>query len=574
MADYDLIIRGGFVVDGTGLPRRRVDVGIRGGKVATLAHLDGKTATEEIDATDLIVAPGIVDAHTHYDPQITFDPYATMSCYHGVTTVLAGNCGFSVAPVKPQDRDFLQGIFAAVENMDPIALSAVRWDEAQTFPEFVASRQGRLGINFATYIGHSNLRRWVMGEDATERAATPEEIDAMRALVAEAMEAGAAGISSSAAPTHLDIHGVPVPSRIATRDEMAALAEEVGKAGAGSIGYLPFSAIGGIDAEDEAFLIHLGQVSGLPVVIQGLGGRNKTDAPTATWEASVAFLDRATAAGAPVFSMLIARPFDRPVVIDETNLHYLAVPSWDRMLKLPFAERVKLLNDPAARDELRTAVENYNRDPAKGTTVPPPLWSVVYVDEVVKPENQHLQSRSIKDIADEYGKAPADALLDLALSEDLGTRFRWRTENPEWAAAVGEAQLDPRMLIGVSDGGAHLARDDGADWSSYFLRSWVLDRKVWTLEEGIRQITQVPAALLGFTDRGTLHAGGWADIMIFDLATIGPWKKEFVHDLPGGVGRFKAWGKGVKATIVNGEPIVLDGELTGRLPGAFVSPTR
>jgi N-acyl-D-aspartate/D-glutamate deacylase len=573
-SDYDLIIRGGMVIDGSGLPRRRVDVGIRAGKVATLAKLDGKTADEEIDATGMIVSPGIVDAHTHYDPQITFDPYATMSCFHGVTTVLAGNCGFSVAPVKPEDRDFLQGIFAAVENMDPIALSAITWDEFQTFKEFVDTREGRLGVNFATYIGHSNLRRWVMGEDATSREATADEVAEMRRMVKEAMEAGASGLSSSAAPTHLDIHGVPVPSRFSNHDELRQLAEEVGLSGGGSIGYLPQSAIGGVDAADEDYMIELGQASGLPVIIQGLGGRNKTDAPTATWEHSVDFLQRATDAGAPVYSLLIARPFDRPVVIDETNLHYLAVFAWYRMLKLPFAERVALLQDPAARDELRTAVENYNRDASKGTTVPPPQWHVVYVDEVFKPENQRFQSRSIKEIAEELGKAPADAMLDLALSEDLATRFRWRTENPEWTAAVGLAQQDPRMIVGTSDGGAHLARDDGADWSSYFLRSWVLDRKVWSLEEGIRQITQIPAALLGFTDRGTIEPGGWADIMIFDPETIGPWKKEFVHDLPGGVGRFKAWGKGVKATIVNGQPIVLDGELTGRMPGHWVAPTR
>ena len=574
MSDYDLVVRGGFVVDGTGLPRRRVDVGVRDGRVVTLAHLDRATGEEEIDADGLIVAPGIVDAHTHYDPQITFDPYATVSCFHGVTTVVAGNCGFSVAPVKPGDRDFLQGIFAQVENMDPIALSAITWDEFETFPEFLESRRGRLGVNFGSYVGHSNLRRWVMGPDATERTATPAEVDEMRRMVAEAMEAGAAGVSSSAAPTHLDLDGRPVPSRMADRDEMAALAEEAGRAGAGSIAYLPASAIGGIDAEDEAYLIRLASVSGLPVVIQGLGGRNKVDAPTATWEASKAFLDRATEAGAPVYSMLIARPFDRPVTIDETNLHYLAVPSWDRMLKLPFEERIRLLRDPAARDELRQAVEHYNRDPAKGTTVPPPLWDVVFVDEVTKPENARHQGRSIRDLAEEQGVAPADAMLDLALSEDLATRFRWRTESPEWTEAVKEAQLDPRMIVGTSDGGAHLARDDGADWSSYFLRSWVLDRKVWTLEEGIRQITQIPASLLGLTDRGVIRPGGWADLMVFDPATIGPWKKEFVHDLPGGVGRFKAWGRGVKATIVNGEPIVLDGELTGRLPGHVASPTR
>jgi N-acyl-D-aspartate/D-glutamate deacylase len=571
-ADFDLIVRDGFVVDGTGLPRRRVDVGVRDGKVAKLGHLGGRTATEEIDAAGMIVAPGIVDVHTHYDPQITFDPYATMSCFHGVTTVVAGNCGFSVAPVRPEDREFIEGIFAAVENMDPIALSGVRWEEAATFREFLDSRRGRLGVNFACYVGHSNLRRQVMGDDAVSRAATEPEIDAMRALVAEAMDAGAAGVSSSAAPTHLDIAGRPVPSRFAEHEELLALAEEVGRYGAGSVAFLPFSAIGGITRDDEDYLIELAKASGLPVIIQGLGGRNKVDAPTATWEAAVDFLDRATAAGAPVFSMLISRPFDRRLVIGPGNLHYLSVPSWTRMFELSHGGLVALLQDRAARDELRTAVEHYNRDASKGTTNPPPRWRDVYVDHVVLAEHRDLEGLSIEEIAAKEDRAPADVMLDLALSEDLATEFRWRTENPEWAEAVRTAQLDSRMIIGISDGGAHLARDDGADWSSYFLRNWVLDRGVWSLEEGIRQITQVPAALVGLADRGVVQAGKWADLMVFDPAAIGPWKKEFVRDLPGNVGRFKAWGHGVKATVVNGEPIVLDGQLTGRLPGHVVRP--
>ncbi|HEY1989547.1 MAG TPA: amidohydrolase family protein [Acidimicrobiales bacterium] len=569
---YDLVVRGGFVVDGSGLPRRRVDVGVRDGKVAAMGPLDGDTADEEIDATGMVVAPGIVDIHTHYDPQITFDPYATMSCYHGVTTVVAGNCGFSAAPVRPEDRDFLGGIFAQVENMDPVALSGVRWDECGTFPEFLDSRPGRLGVNFGCYVGHSNLRRWVMGPDASDRPATDAEVAGMVALVTEAMEAGAAGISSSAAPTHLDDDGRPVPSRLSGRAELLALATAVGRAGTGSIAFLPASSIGGLDDADKQLLMDIGAASGLPVIIQGLGGRNKVDAPTATWEASVEFLDRATVAGTPVYSLLITRPFDRSLIVGPANLHYLAVPSWLEMLRLPPDERAARLRDPAARDELRDAVENYNRDPEKGTTVPPPLWNAVYVDRVVLPEHDKLQGRSIRDIADEQGVAPADALLDLALAEDFATEFRWRTESLEWSEAVGVAQRDPRMIIGVSDGGAHLARDDGADWSSYFLRTWVGDREVWTLEEGIRQITQIPAALLGLADRGLLKPGGWADIMVFDPDTVGPWKKEFVHDLPGGVGRFKAWGHGVRATVVNGVPIVLHGELTGRLPGQVVRP--
>jgi len=280
--EYDLIIRNGFVVDGSGLPRRRVDVGIRDGKIAKMAHLEGHSAAEEIDAAGMIIAPGIVDAHTHYDPQITFDPYATVSCFHGVTTVVAGNCGFSVAPVKPKDRDFLQGIFARVEDMDPIAMSGITWDDCGTFADFVSTRKGKLGVNFACYIGHSNLRRWVMGEDAIKRAATDAEIEQMRLMVAEAMEAGAAGFSSSMAPTHLDIHDRPVPSRLADRREVFTLVEEVGKHGSGSIAFLPASAVGGLNDEDKDYLIEIGRRSGLPVIIQGLGGRNKVDAPSAT----------------------------------------------------------------------------------------------------------------------------------------------------------------------------------------------------------------------------------------------------------------------------------------------------
>lgn len=569
---YDLIVRGGLVVDGTGLPRRRVDVGVRDGKIAKIGRLDHGEAGEVLDATGMIVAPGIVDPHTHYDPQITFDPYATVSCFHGVTTVIAGNCGFSVAPVAEDERSYIEGIFAQVENMDPVALSGVRWHDADTFGGFLESRRGRLGVNFGCYVGHSNLRRRVMGDAAVERPATDEEITGMRALVADAMAAGACGLSSSASPTHLDIEGRPVASRLAEHRELLALAEEVGRHGAGSIAFLPASSIGGLDQTDKEYLIALGRTSGLPVIIQGLGGRNKVDAPTATWEASVEFLDQATEQGAPVFSLLISRPFDRRVVIGPENLHYLSVPSWTAMLQAPMAERAALLRDPAARDELRYAVENYNRDPAKGTTVPPPLWRDVYVDRVTRPENTEIQGRSIEEIAAKEGVAPADVVLDLALDESFAIEFRWRTESPEWREAVRTAQLDGRMIVGISDGGAHLARDDGADWSSYFLRNWVLDRRVWTLEEGIRQITQIPAALIGLAGRGTLAVGNWADIMVFDPDTIGPWRKEFVHDLPGNVGRFKAWGQGVKATVVNGVPIVVDGRLTDRLPGQVVSP--
>lgn len=569
---FDLIVRGGFVIDGTGMPRRRVDVGVRNGRVAALAHLDDAVAMREIDATGLIVAPGIVDPHTHYDPQITYDPYATMSCFHGVTTVLAGNCGFSAAPVRRDDREFLTDIFAAVEDMHPLALSGVPWDNFETFPEYLASLKGKLGVNFACYVGHSNVRRWVMGDDAYDRAATAEEIAEMQRIVDEAIEAGAAGLSSSGAATHLDIKGRPVPSRRAARDELLALSATAGKGRPGSICYLPAGAIGGLTQDDYDLLLEIGEVSGLPVIIQGIGGRSKVDVPTAGWDQASAFLDMATARGTPVYSLMMARPFDRTVEIGPNNVHYRACFAFHEFLQLPDAERRAAIVDPAWRERLRTSVENCNKDPDKGTTLPAPQWADVYVVQVAEARNRALEGRSIAAIAAERGVAPMDALLDLAADEDMRTTFRWRTETPEWAAAVDAAQGHPNMIVGVSDGGAHLHKDDGADWSSYFLRSWVLDRQRWTLEEGIRQITQVPAAMLGIPERGTLRVGGWADIMIFDPETIGPWRKEFVHDLPGGIGRWKALGQGIKATIVNGEPIVLDGQLTTALPGHVVAP--
>jgi N-acyl-D-aspartate/D-glutamate deacylase len=570
--DYDLIVRGGQVIDGTGLPRRRVDVGVRDGRIARIGRLDGARAKEEIDATGRIVAPGVVDAHTHYDPQITFDPYATMSCFHGVTTVLAGNCGFSAAPTRARDRDFVQGVFAKVEDMDPIALTGVAWDRFESFPEFMAMLKGKLGINFACYVGHSNVRRWVMGESASERAATPEEIAAMREVVAQAMAAGAAGLSSSFSPTHNDITGKPVPSRFAEGEELLALAEEAGRHGAGSICFLPLGTTRGLTATDHDFIIEIGRRSGLPVIIQGLGARSKVDVPGAGWDDAVKSLDRAQAEGAPFYSLLVARPFDRPVAFDETNHHWQAVPTWHAMTRMPLAERRALLRDSAAREAMRFAVENQNRDPAKGTTLPAPQWPVVFIENSPTMPFAEHQGRSIAQLAEAKGVAPGDYVLDLALADDFATRLRWRMDTADWADAVRKSQTDPRIIIGTSDGGAHLAKDDQADFSSYFLATWVRERQVWSLEDGVRQLTQVPAALLGFHDRGTLQVGKWADMMIFDPDEIGPLRKAFVHDLPGGIGRYKAFGKGVHATIVNGVPIVLEGELTGRLPGRIVAP--
>ena len=569
---WDLVIRGGVVVDGTGLARRRGDVAVQDGRIAAVGHVPNvRDADRVIDAEGMIVAPGIVDAHTHYDPQLTFDPYATSSCYHGVTTVLAGNCGFSIAPTRAEARPYIKAMFAKVEGMAPVALDAVEWD-FESFAEYLTARESRLGVNLACYIGHSTLRRYVMGPDGSEREATESEIAEMRAVVREAMNAGAAGFSSSSVPTQVDGDDRPIPSRFASRDEVLALCEEAGLSGGGSVAYLPESVIGGLDRDDEELLIEIGQRSRLPVVIQGVGGRDKVDAPTAGWENAKAFLDGAAARGAAIFSLLRNHPFDRPIDFDAGTPLYAGVFSWHALMELSHEEKLAKLRDPAYRDRMRPAVDTPNRDPKAGSTLPPPHWDVTFVEEVSRPENERYLRRSIADIAAELSVHPADAMLDLALSEDLAMKFRWENKTATWEESVRQSMKHPSMLMGVSDGGAHLDRDDGSEWSSYFLRFWVLDCGDWTLEEGIRQLTQVPATMAGFIGRGALLPGYAADIMIFDPEIVGPGTKRLVSDMPGGESRFSARPRGFRATIVNGEPIVLEGKLQGALPGQLVRP--
>jgi N-acyl-D-aspartate/D-glutamate deacylase len=571
--NLDLVVRGGVVVDGTGLGRRRADVGISRGRIVAVGHVPNPgSTTRVIDADGLIVAPGIIDLHTHYDPQLTFDPWATSSCYHGVTSVLAGNCGFSIAPTRKDDRPYIQAMFAKVEGMAPVALDGVEWD-FESFPSYVASRNDRLGVNAACYVGHSSLRRFVMGPEACEREATQEEVASMRSLLRESMAAGAAGFSSSHSPTQVDGDDRPVPSRFSSLDELAQLVEETGRTGGGSISYLPKSVVGGLDKADEDLLISLGQLSRLPIIIQGVGGRDKIDAPGAAWPQAKAFLDRASHAGAAIYSLLRTQPFDRPIDLDAALPLYAGVPAWHALSTLTHEERRAKLSDSDYRAKMRDAVENPNRDPDAGSTVPPPHWDAVFVDEVRDPGNTQLVRRSIAEIAAEQGKTPADAMIDLALSEDLAMKFRWENKNPAWVEAVRESMKHPSMLMGVSDGGAHLDRDDSSDWSSYFLRNWVLDEQDWTLEDGVRQLTQVPAAVGGFQDRGVLLPGYAADLMLFDPETVGPDTKRVVHDLPGGEARFSARPQGIHATIVNGEPIVLNGKRTDALPGKWIRPS-
>ena len=567
---FDLLIRGGLVVDGTGLPGRPADIGVTNGVITAIGRFPGAAAKQTIDATGLVVAPGIVDAHTHYDPQITWDPLCDTSALHGVTTVAAGNCGFSVAPTRPEDRPYLAQMFARVEGMELGALDNIDWNFT-TFGEFLATRPGRLGINLGMYIGHSAIRRWLLGDQSFERASTEAEVQKLAAMVDDAMAAGALGFSSSHAPTHLDLADRPVPSRLSSLDELRALADAVGVYARGSIAYAPGSAVEGIDAADRELLIELAARSGVPVITQGLGGRSKVDAPTKAWEQSRAFLDGSAERGAPVYSLLMTRAFNGPFTLRDGTSRYDGVPLWRELMGLSWEARKARLGDETWRVQLREAIDHPNTDPSKGSTLPPPIWDVLTIDETTSSEHAESVGEAVGALARKRGVHPADIMFDLALA-DPDAVFHWTNETPAWRELLRTVQLHPQMIVGVSDGGAHLDFDDGAEWSTQFLATWWRKERIWRLEEAIRRLTAVPAAILGLTDRGLLQTGRAADIFIFDpeRLALGPRRKEL--DKVTGTPRFRSSVIGVRATIVNGVIVVDDGVPTGATPGVVVKP--
>jgi N-acyl-D-aspartate/D-glutamate deacylase len=567
---HDLLIRGGLVVDGTGIPGRPADVAISDGIVTAIGRLTGEAARETLDADGLVVAPGIVDAHTHYDPQITWDPLCDTSALHGVTTVAAGNCGFSVAPCRSDDHGYLAQVFARVEGMEIAALDNIDWGFA-TFGEFLASRSGRLGLNLGMYVGHSAVRRWVLGEEAHQREATEDEIKHMATMVEEAMGDGALGLSSSHAPTHLDLADRPVPSRLASLDELRSLADAVGLYARGSIAYAPVSAVEGIDAADRELLIELAARGGVPVVTQGLGGRSKVDAPTKTWEQSRAFLDDSARRGAPVFSLLMTRAFNGPFSLREGSSRYDGVPLWRELMALDWESRRERLADGEWRSRLRAAIDHPNTDPAQGSTLPPPIWEVLTIEETGAARFAGLVGHTIGAVAKERGLHPADVMFDIALA-DPDSVFHWTNETPAWRTLLRDVQQHPQMIAGVSDGGAHLDFDDGAEWSTHFLATWWREEGVWRLEDAIRRITAIPAAVLGLTDRGLLQPGRPADVFVFDPQRLTLGKRRKDHDRVTGTARFRSSAIGVRATVVNGTVVVDNDVPTGALPGRVVRP--
>ena len=560
--EFDCIVRGGRVVDGSGQASRVADLAIQSGRVAAVGRLDGATAPEVIDAAGLVVMPGIVDHHTHYDPQLDFDPCATPSCFHGVTTVVSGHCGFSIAPCTPADRPFLTGFFAAVEGMTPSVLEeglTWRWEH---FPEYLDALEGQLGVNTATYIGHSSVRRHVMGEAASERAAQPDEIAAMERVVSEALDAGAAGLSTTTCLVDRDQFGRPVPSCFGDFDEVLALAARAGARGRGSVAILPDSAITGFDSVDTERLIALGDRTGLPILTQGLGHR--LGMPE-LWQRDLETFEKLARGGAAVFSSYRTQPYRRPFTWQRGTSLYDGVFEWRDLSRLPREERLARLSDPRNRATLREALDHPNTDGRAGATLPPPPLDCLLVQHA--PSAPEAEGRSIAELARETQQHPADVIADLAVDDALATEFIYSNETADWTSITGDSLQHPNLLVGVGDCGAHADRDDGAEWSTYFLSTWVRDRQLYSLEEGIRRVTHEPAARVGLRDRGLLAPGFWADIVLLDLDRLELGPKRIVRDLPGGGERWQVGVEGIERVLVNGRTLVRAGRLSGALPG-------
>ena len=384
----------------------------------------------------------------------------------------------------------------------------------------------------------------------------------MRSLVRDAMAEGAAGFSSSHAPTHVDQAGRPVPSRCAPFEEVATLAEAAGELGPATIAFLAESAVQGYDAQDRERLIELARRSGLPVIVQGMGFR---PGQRAKWEDQVRFLEEARQRGAAIFSMLRTQPFMRPFNWRRGTSLFDGVVHWRDLPDLPPAERLARLRDAKFREQLRWGLDHPNTDSKQGSTLPPPALDRVFVDRsAARPD---AVGKSLAQLAQERRGHPADVMCDLAVADDLETQFLWNSESPAWIEANAEAQRNPHMIVGTGDGGAHADRDDGAEWSTYYLRSWLLDRQILPLEEGVRRITRLPALLTGIRTRGILVRGCPADLMMFDPTRIGLGKKQLVRDMPGGEERWQVRPEGIVRVIVNGKTIVADGQLTRERPG-------
>ena len=561
---YDLLIRNGMVIDGSGLPRYRADVGVRHGRIVEIGRIRGQ-ARETIDAEGHVVTPGFVDGHTHMDAQIFWDPLGTCSCWHGVTSVVMGNCGFTLAPCSAKDKDLVIRNLQRAEDISPEAMDAgIDW-KWTTFPEFLDCLDALpKGINYAGYIGHSALRTYAMGERAFDQLATDEDLVKMEREVRDALRAGAIGFTTSRSPSHETPDRRPVASRVANWDEVRRLVGVMGDLGAG-IFEIAGEAVGRTDADLDGLkdyhrrLRDLAVDTGVPVT-WGLFSRR--EAP-GIWRHYIDLLEETAKAGGRMFAQVHSRALS-VVLSFRTNLPFDRLPVWRDLRALPLAEQKARLRDPEMRTKLVEAARE--RDQRKPIGAEPRLTSYEWIFVMDTPGGPHA---SVASIARERNVDPVEAMIDLALEKDLDRFFLQPIANHDQDHAL-ELMKHPRTVVTFSDSGAHVSQIMDASLQTHLLSHWVREKQAFTLEQAVRMLSFDNATQWGFADRGLIREGMAADLVVFDPETVGPTMPDVVNDLPAGARRLIQRARGFAATVVNGEVVLRDGQHTGALPGRLL----
>ena len=551
MTTFDVVVRDARIVDGTGKQGYPGDVAVKDGHIAELGEVTG-TSTRTIDAGGQVVAPGFIDAHTHYDAQLLWDPTANPSTVHGITTILTGNCGYTLAPVRADDQDYLMGLFSAAEEIPKQALQLFAPFAWETFPEYLQWVPGRIGVNVLAQVGHSALRRFVMGEAALERAANDDERAEIVCLAEAAMEAGAAGISSSQAPHQRGEHGEHIPSIFADEPETLALAAAVRRKGKRLLSINPATKRDGLSDDDRALLVRLAEASGAVVSWNDFG------MGTPNGDSVLEFMEAELERGHKIYAVARCQRPETRFTLKKLSAIFANSEPWVELSRLDPTDKVAALKDPAWRARLSEFWDTAR------------FMANTSVEKAVAPATAPLEGRLLVDIAAERGVRPSDVMFDVAIDDHLETFFR--ISGP---VNVDESRLErilqsPATLVGISDGGAHLQTFAGGDYTSYFLAHWVREKGAFTLEDGVAALTSRIAQFLGITDRGTLEVGKAADMVIFDPEEVEPLTLLTLDDIPGGGTRMTKNARGIPWVLVNGVSVVDDGETTAAVPGTVL----
>lgn len=560
---YDLIIRNGVVVDGSGLPRYRADVAIAQGRIAAIGKLNG-SAKETIDAEGHIVAPGFIDGHTHMDAQIFWDALGTCSCWHGVTTVVMGNCGFSLAPCAEKDKARVIRNLERAEDISPKAMEAgIKWSW-DSFPQYLDAIDWLpKGINYTAYMGHSALRTYVMGERAFSDEATSEDLAAMKRELRGAIKAGAAGFSTSRNRNHETPDSRPVASRLANWNEVGELVGVMGDLGAGVFELAQED----VERDPERMRDFLGRLQRLALdtrVPTTFGVVSTRRAPD-TWRHYFQMIDETVALGGKMLAQGTSR-WISSLLSFETAMPFDKTPVWSDMRKLPLTGQEAALRNPDSRRALLAAAREYMAQPDRAIGAEARKPNFDYLFPFDKPLPPY---RSIAQIASEANRDPLEVIIDLALEKHLKQFFIQPIVNEDQNTVLGMMR-HPRSVVTFSDSGAHVSQIMDSSIQTHLLGHWVRERQALTLEYAIRKITFELASFWGLQGRGMIREGNFADVTIFDPETISPAMPTLEYDLPAGARRLKQKSVGIKATIVNGEVLMRNNEHTGALPGKLL----